>query len=215
GFELVGPLAQTTQDYIWSQLVVLDDELWDKDIGNPGGRLLPGMFIPEPVIAVIIDNFTEITSPHELSDLLQPFALHPKWLEAIWSSLTQKILPEIRQQHEKRRKERAEEETRVMLRELKDDEAVELAKLSPTLTPFTSEKDPNLTSKTIATLARELRWHRLWNPQFPKPKTAMRKRDYLEPLNEAFRQFNNSGRTVEEVRRILDQRRELILDNTR
>ncbi|KAK1218047.1 hypothetical protein PQX77_019276 [Marasmius sp. AFHP31] len=203
-------LTQMTQEIIRTRLVELDDELFEKGVGDPGGRLTPGMFIPEGVISTIIKNFTDLAHPDHLSELLQGFKMHPKWIEAIQHAISRTIIPEINKQHKQRQKERAEDETRIMLLDLKDEDIPMLEALSPKLVLFAGEKDKNYTMSTKRDLSLELQWHRIWNPRFAKPKTAWRKAEYIEPLNEAIQQFIEQKKTVEGVRRILATRHSLL-----
>ncbi|KAK7678912.1 hypothetical protein QCA50_018052 [Cerrena zonata] len=72
-----GAMIREDQELVCRYLTELDSNLYINSVANPGGLYTPGMFVPTPVINMVIDNFFDLDTPHKFSVYLtgfQPFA---------------------------------------------------------------------------------------------------------------------------------------------
>ncbi|KAJ8094951.1 hypothetical protein PM082_010167 [Marasmius tenuissimus] len=173
--EEIRGMTAASQDIINQHLVQLDADLFQAGTGNIRGFLTPGMFIPSPVISIITEKFlaiiTDWDGPARLSMELEDYDMDPRWLEAIWKTITQKIYPAIKQYHQQRELEneqRKREQKRAKLEKevkaLNEQDTRTLVVFEPILE---EEKVTNKLTKDHLTW--ELRWHRLWDVDLPKP----------------------------------------------
>ncbi|KAK7022836.1 hypothetical protein VNI00_016917 [Paramarasmius palmivorus] len=210
--EEVEAMTSASQEIIERHLIELDKELFEEGTGNLGGLLTPGMFIPRPVIATIIDKFIPIlkNGPERLTQELEDYDLDEAWLAAIWRKIGQKIYPDIKRYHEKRETEIQETEIEQKRSRLKK----EVLDMSEEDADFLLQHEPILDVKDITTkltkveLVWELRWHRLWNVDLEKPWKMKAKADFIPVLHGAVEQFHQQGNTVENTRKIFVIRQE-------
>ncbi|KAL0062956.1 hypothetical protein AAF712_010177 [Marasmius tenuissimus] len=121
------PITKESTETIRNHLFQLDEELYEKNIGNEAG-----IFVPASVVGVIVQNFWTAThSRDSLKSLLQPFPTKTEWADAIWTTLYTKTVPEIRTRHDKRQETEEEETLQKRLKKMSVERVEQPAALNP------------------------------------------------------------------------------------
>lgn len=184
-----------SQEIVRKYLIMLDLELFNNDVANPGGLYTPGMLVSPPVITAIIANLPNLETPQKLAVLLKDHHLREPWLQAIWSTLVEKVVPMLRDRHIKKKAEAEDGRITKHLGRLNDGEIERLVNLVPTL------DITDISPKYLkADLIWELYWHGVWCSTLPKQWKALKKESLITLLSQMVEKFNNEGRKVEEVR---------------
>ena len=187
-------LTAATQTIIREHLTNLDMQLFMDKIANPGGLYLPGMFVSSPVISAIVDNLLQLETRHNLSICLEPFQLHKCWLEQIWLTLQEKVIPDVVGYHSRRKAEVGDQWVRKRLAKMGQAEIDKLLMEEPIL-----DVTQIGSGMKVADLIRQLHWHEVWYGKLPKGWRGYRKASLIDLLLDVVKQFHEDGLVVENV----------------
>ena len=187
-------LTAATQTIIREHLTNLDMQLFMDKVANPGGLYLPGMFVSPPVISTIIDNLLQLETRHNLSICLEPFQLHKCWLERIWLTLQENVIPDVVGYHTRRKAEVGDQWVRKRLAKMDQVEIERLLTENPLL-----DVAQIGSGMKVADLIWQLRWHEVWYGKLPKGWRGYRKASLIDLLLDVVKQFHQGQLTVEKV----------------
>lgn len=194
-------MTRDGQQLVRRYLTELDDKLFEDGIGNPGGLYTPGMFVPTPVIDIVIDHFFDLDSPLKLSTLLADFQLPDEWLQGVWDTMYHKIIPAFRDLHVRKKDDAWEAQVMKELGRLSEEKIEELKEHTPIL----DDAAVNPTMLVKGDLIQELQWHCLWDREMPKGWKGLKKHELTVLLQHVITRFHDGNYTVEGVRAVLQR----------